>query len=312
MQSAENVQLWVVIGQLQSEIADYKSRIMKLEGEVPSLKQAVEEPTTHVTGTAVSRQPSKRGRPKRSAASVDALPSPDQTQPRVRGRRSAQCKVQTEARAHMFEKVVLKKVENKETLCNPTTATQQEDEKISNVITNNSGDMGVNGRNIMIPPFHNQVHQEIPGIQRCGAGLNSSLEMESNGDEIGDPDIAFSVLSQQAKGVTDKGALATCLEARNNRNLGWASTITSEESGRNVLNMSSQGFYDNGSVIRQGGKVIPAWSFVNEEDASEELEEAVVTSAKDDNDEDMGDDASSGGEEIARTKGEGLPQFSDW
>lgn len=67
MQSAENVQLWSVIGKLQSEISDYKSRFKKLEAEVLSLKPTADESTARVIRTGLSGgAASKRGRPKRS------------------------------------------------------------------------------------------------------------------------------------------------------------------------------------------------------------------------------------------------------
>jgi len=72
-----------------------------------------------------------------------------------------------------------------------------------------------------------------------------------------------------------------------------------------LINIGSQGFYNDGNIIRQKGKIIPGWGYVNEEDASEELEDAVVGSAKDEKEEEMEDDASSGAEEIAQKQDEG-------
>lgn len=293
MQSAENVQLWNVVGHLQSEIADYKSHITKLESEVSSLKQAMEEFTAHVTGTAVSRQTSKRGRPRRSVASVDALPSPDGSQPRTRGRK-----------ARTFEKVILNKAEDKVKSSNPTAVPQEEDEKVSNVITNSSNNMVINGSNVMVPSFPNQVPQDISQMQMSGVEKNDAKTENTNNN--------FTVMNQQAKGMDHRSVLlASFLGARNNGSLGWPYAIIPEGSGTNDLNTGTQSFYNYGSVIREGGKVIPGWSFVNEEDASEELEDAVATSAKNENEEEMGDDATSGGEEITCSKGEGedLPQF---
>lgn len=71
MQSTENVQLWAVVGQLQTELADCKSRLMKLESKVLSLRPKVEEPNCYGTGKS-----SKSGRPKKQISSVDASPSP--------------------------------------------------------------------------------------------------------------------------------------------------------------------------------------------------------------------------------------------
>ncbi|KAH8503797.1 hypothetical protein H0E87_014879 [Populus deltoides] len=93
LKSTENVQLWSVIGLLQSEITDYKSRIMKLEADIPPVKQAVEDPIAHVARSAVSRKASKRGRPKKLAASVDAPPSLDKPQLQAQARKSEPCKV---------------------------------------------------------------------------------------------------------------------------------------------------------------------------------------------------------------------------
>ncbi|KAJ6915761.1 hypothetical protein NC652_018426 [Populus alba x Populus x berolinensis] len=96
------------------EITDYKSRIMKLEAEIPPVKQAVEDPIAHVAGSAVSRKASNRGRPKKLAASVDAPPSLDKPHLQAQARKSEPCKVQPEVREQVFEEVVLNKVENKE------------------------------------------------------------------------------------------------------------------------------------------------------------------------------------------------------
>ncbi|KAL9378684.1 hypothetical protein Peur_030019 [Populus x canadensis] len=106
--SQKHQQLW------DAQITDYKSRIMKLEAEIPPVNQAVEDPIAHVAESAVSRKASKRGRPKKLAASVDAPPSLDKPQLQAQARKSEPCKVQSEARAHIFEEVVLNKVENKE------------------------------------------------------------------------------------------------------------------------------------------------------------------------------------------------------
>ncbi|XP_058010383.1 uncharacterized protein LOC110659782 [Hevea brasiliensis] len=166
--------------------------------------------------------------------------------------------------------------------------------------------MAINGSNVIVPSFPNQVPQEISQTQMSG--------VEKNDGKTGDINDAFTVMNQEAKGMDNRiGFLASFLGARNNGSLGWPYTIIREGSETNDLNKSSQSFNNYGSAIRQGGRVIPGWSFVNEEDASEELEDAVATSAKDENEEEMEDDATSGGEEITWSKGEGedLPQFSN-
>ncbi|KAH9650160.1 hypothetical protein KPL70_026258 [Citrus sinensis] len=273
-QSAENMQLWTIIGQLQSELADYKSRLNKLEAEISSRKPAVEEPVVQVHGTPLTGQPAKRGRPRKSAVLVDVLPTPNESCPRARGRKpAATCKVQSsEARTLTFEKVILNKVEDKEKACHSLAITQQpeNDEKISNLITKNCGNL-----------------EENPRIQIL--------------DNADDSKTAFSILSEQDKSTNGKGSLVTHTGTTANGSFqNWSSDITPESCGRNVF---TQGFCENGSVIRQGEKHIPGWSFIHEDNASEQLEDAVVGSVKDDNDKEMVDDATSGGEdEIAPEK----------
>lgn len=285
---------------MQSEIADYKSRLLRLEAEVSSFKPKVEEPSARAAGTALAGQPSKRGRPRRSVALADAGASPDESHPRARGRKPATSKVQSESKAHIFEKVVLNKVEDKEKACHSTATIEQGNGK--NVSTNAvhaSGNVEINGSNLMMPAFNNQAHPQI-----CGIGLAPSLEMKSIDDKATESKTANSILSEQATVMNTKSSSAAYMNATVNGNLGWPANITCEESGRNMLNIGSQGFYHNGSVIRQEGRLIPGWSFVNEEDASEDIEDAVLGSNKDENDE-MEDDASSGAEDIARRKDDG-------
>ncbi|XVF15360.1 hypothetical protein REPUB_Repub09cG0145500 [Reevesia pubescens] len=301
-QSNENVQLWSVIGQLQSEIADYKSRLTKLEAEVSSSKLSVDEPSSQVIRTGLSGAASKRGRPKRSVASVDVSAFPDESRPRARIRKPAASKVQPDARVHVFEKVVLNKLEK---MAQSTSSTLKDNgEKIPFVRTNSSVNLEVNGSNSSMPAFHNQVHLKGPGIKICGTENNYSLDRKINGDNVDDSKAALPVLSQQIKENND-GVSVTHMGRTNGETLTWPATasVHPEEPRRNIYNTISQSFYDNGCVIRQAGKFIPGWSFGNEEDASDEFEDAlVVASAKDENEEEMGDDVSSGAEEIAQTK----------
>ncbi|KAK0605727.1 hypothetical protein LWI29_030089 [Acer saccharum] len=308
-QSAENVQLWTVIGQLQTELAEYKSRQMKLEAELLSLKPAEEEPIAQVIETTLSGKASKRRRPRKSAASVDVLFTPDESNTRARGRKPAAtlCKVQpSQARTLIFEKVVLNKVEKKEKARHSPATTQQEnDEKIPNIITDSNSNMEVSGSNLMMPGFDNQVHRENTRIPVSGIELNTSLKAKSTDDDKIDSKVAISNLSQYSKGKNSKRSSVTRTGTSVNGNFGWSSNDIPGNGGRNFLNMSYQDFYDNGSVISQGGgKHIPGWSFVKEDSALEPLNDAVVASAKDDDEREMGDEASSGGEEIAGTNDE--------
>ncbi|XP_059439469.1 uncharacterized protein LOC132172054 [Corylus avellana] len=325
-QSAENVQLWNVINLLQSEIADYKNRLMKLEAEVSSLKPTVEEANAQVIAFGSAGKPSKRGRSKRP--SVNTLTSPSESHPRARGRKHPPAQAQSESKTLIFEKVILNKVEDKQKASHSTATMEQENiEEISNILTpHSSGNMEINGNNLMMPVYHNQVHQQFTGVQIGGFGLNSSSELNSIDEKVKKLKTGYSILSQQAKGMNNKGASTINMGATVNGSLGWHPNITSEDCGRNLINMGSQGFYNDGNIIRQEGKIIPGWGYVNEEDASEELEDAVVGSAKDEKEEEMEDDASSGAEEIAQKQDEGgykmdgavgispkgLPPHSNW
>ena len=326
LQSAENVQLWNVINLLQSEIADYKNRLMKLEAEVSSLKPTVEveEANAQVIAFGSAGKPSKRGRSKRP--SVNALTSPSESHPRARGRKHPPAQAQSESKTLIFEKVILNKVEDKQKASHSTATMERENiEEISNIVTpHSSGNMEINGNNLTMPAFHNQVHQQFTGVQIGGFGLNSSSELNSIDEKVKKLKSGYSILSQQAKGMNNKGASTIYMGAAGNGSLGWHSNITSEDYGRNLINMASQGFYNDGNIVRQEGKIIPGWGYVNEEDASEELEDAVVGPAKGEKEEEMEDDASSGAEEIAQKQDgykmdgavgispKGLPPHSNW
>lgn len=275
-----------MINHLQSELADYKNRLSKLEAEVSSYKPKVDEPSAQVAVTALASQPTKRGRPKRSVAAVDAVGSPDESHPRARGRKPATSKAQSEAKPHVFEKVVLNKVVDKEKTRHSAATTEQGNgENTSSDAAHASGNVDMNGSNLIMPVFHNPAH-----LQMCGIGFAPSLEMKSDDDKATKSKTTRSILSQQATEMNTKSSSAF-----------YIGGTGSEESGKNMLSIGSQSFYRNGSVIREGGKLIPGWSFVNEEDASEELEVAVLGSAKNEDDA-MGGDASSGEEDIARAK----------
>ena len=300
MQSAQNVQMWTVIGQLQSELADYKSRLSKLEAEASSAKVAGEEPTSQAIGTALAGQTSKRGRPKKPVPPVDSLPSCDESHPRTRGRKPAVLKVQHETRTLNFEKECLNKVEDKVKANHSSATMQQEDHgKISCVFINSNDDIEIDRSNPMMPPFHNQIHQDNPGMQVGGIGLNSSSDMKTS-DKLEDPKTAFSIMYSHVRQIRTEGPSGTYIEAAANPNLGWPSNISFEDSGRNGLNISSQGFYDHGGVIRQVGKIIPGWGFVHEEEASRDLEDAAIGGGpgKEEDGEDM-EGASSGAEDCS-------------
>ena len=163
LQSAANVQLWSVINKLQAEVSDYKDRLTKLEEEVSSLKQKVAAPPPEVNGNIPlgTGQPAKRGRPpKRSLASVYAL---QESPPRTRGRKPAPSKPQFEIKSPIFEKVILKKADNKGIANHSTTTTmaqQQTNEKILNAVRDVSGNVQNNGSNSLLSAHQGPVLQE--------------------------------------------------------------------------------------------------------------------------------------------------------
>ncbi|GLU20189.1 hypothetical protein SLE2022_364000 [Rubroshorea leprosula] len=322
-QSAENVHLWSVIGQLQSEIADHKNRLTKLEAEVASLRPAGNETAHQVTGPALRGQATKRGRPKRSVASGDTLASPDESRPRIRGRKPAACKVQAEARVLECEKFTLNKVEDNHKVGHSSATIRKEngEKKIPNTTTSSGDNLEVNGSSTPTPAFRCQL-QEIPRTQIRRVETNSTLEMKINDNKVDDKG-SFSIQSQHSEENNLRGAPITHMGMTNNSALGWPASVYPENTRRSSLSMRSQGFYDNGrmTIMRENG-----WHYVDEEDASDQLEDAVVAAAKNDNHEEMEEDASSGAEENAQRKDEGtchvdaavgtnhndLPQYNNW
>ncbi|KAG6645800.1 uncharacterized protein LOC122318058 [Carya illinoinensis] len=310
-QSAENVQLWNVINLLQSEIADYKNRLMKLEVAVSSQKPTVEEPTSQVTGSGSARQPLKRGRPKKKL--MNALTSPSESNHRAQCTKLPSFRAPSGSKSIIFEKVILRKAEDKEKVPCVSVITEQENiEKVSNIVSPHTiGNSGINGNNQMMPAFQNHVHREFSGVQISGFGLSSSSELKSIDEKVKDLKTDHSILSQQAKGMNNNGASPIYMGATANGSLGFHSYITPDYSGRNLLNIGSQGVHNDCNVTSQEGKIIPGWGFANDEDASEELETAVVGSTKDENEGEMGDDVSSGAEDDVREQDEPTYKMDD-
>jgi hypothetical protein len=72
-QSLENVQLWNVVGELQSELADCKCRLTKLESDVLAREPIMKLTTACGRGDSLRGQTSKRGRPKKLVTSNYAI-----------------------------------------------------------------------------------------------------------------------------------------------------------------------------------------------------------------------------------------------
>ncbi|XP_010245603.1 PREDICTED: uncharacterized protein LOC104589109 [Nelumbo nucifera] len=308
-QSMENVQLWTAISQLQSEMAAYGNRLMKLEAEVLSLKPTMEEiPVDPANNALAGQQTSKRGRPKKPIATVDGLHSPDKCQPRSRGRKPTQLKVQSKTKGINSEKGV-NKVEDREKGChaalvneNNATIQQENDGRIPKVFTSGSSNFELNGASVKLPVEvqATTTHQESSGTQMGGAGFNPTSEIKGDNNKEEEKKTTFSI-NQQVKGSNIEGASTTYRATVDNGNNRWPSNILPDDSERSILDMRSHSLYGCDSVIRQGGKVVPGWGFANEENASEEHDDVVVGSGKEDEDE-MEEDTSSGADEIGQAK----------
>ncbi|XP_077216701.1 uncharacterized protein LOC143851235 [Tasmannia lanceolata] len=295
-QSAQNVHMRAAICRLEFEIAAYQSRLIKLEGEVWSLKAQRELAVTGSTGVnaGLDVQTSTRGRRKRSIAPIKELP-PNVSKPKSRGRKPISCKIESPHKEVNSGKESTNKEENREATCHQmigivTTSIQEENcGKISNTWNGCSSELNGNqlklSSNIQNPTLQNQLHQNNSGIQILGANPRAISEIK-NGKEQ-NRKTAFSIPSQHIKGIDAKGTSAS-YTGMNNANHGWQSNILTEDCGRNMLNFRSHDFYDNSSIVRQEGKVLPEWSFFNQ-GASEEHD--VVGSRKDE--EEMQEDASS-------------------
>ncbi|XP_038883396.1 uncharacterized protein LOC120074371 [Benincasa hispida] len=265
-QSAENVQLWSLIGELQGELADYKGRLSKLEVEISSLRSAAtDEPAVEVgnDGITVRGQPAKRGRSKRAIAPVGSQPP---LQPRTRGRKPAFARTKVEeAKPTFLGKDSLNKVNDKHKDFTSLDITEQDkNEGISATINQNNGSMEINEGTLKMPaPLDNQVLQQCPEIQSCGIEFKPSSLLKSNYEE----------------------------------NFIWSLGIISEDSEQNNFSIASPTIYTNGNVSRQG---IARWNFKHEDEAAE-LGFPAVEHKKED--EEMVDEFSSGPEEIETKNG---------
>ncbi|KAG7034256.1 hypothetical protein SDJN02_03983, partial [Cucurbita argyrosperma subsp. argyrosperma] len=177
-QSAENVQLWSMIGQFQGELADCKGRLIKLEAEISSLRSvATNEPAVEVGngGITVRGQPSKRGRSKRAIAPVGS-------QSRTRARKPAVGGTKVEVKPTLLGKDSLNKVDDTHKDFTPLDITEQDkNEGISATI----GIMEIDEGTLKMPiSFGNQDLQQFPDIQSCGIEFKSPSSLKSNYEGI--------------------------------------------------------------------------------------------------------------------------------
>ncbi|KAG5535439.1 hypothetical protein RHGRI_023264 [Rhododendron griersonianum] len=261
-QSAENVQLWAVFGQLQTELADCKSRLMMLESEVLSLKPKVEEPTCHGTGTSLAGKSSKRGRPEKQMSSVDASRSPLDSHLHARGGKPKLSNVQSETENQHFRKNHIIKVEGKENSCHSTG-------DMENLLYNHISGIEFSESN---PLFHSQIQNDVRG-----AGLSSTESKACDGKN---------------------GASINLLGSTNDKKFECNSNTQSEVCGRELINVTSEPYDDDCNGV--GGNSVVKWSFGNDDSTAIGVQNAAVESGKDeDDDEEMDDGESSSVEDIA-------------
>jgi len=161
-----------VIKKLQAEVSDYKDRLKKVEEEVSSFKQKEEVAPKQVIGTmpAGTTEPlKKRGRPKQSLELADAL---NKSHLGAVGKKPAMCnslsknKSQFEkVRPPIFEKVILKKAENKRMTTRSTSSMAQQENKVNilnDVKDGSSNNREKSGRKRMV----NSLIKDYVGVKK--------------------------------------------------------------------------------------------------------------------------------------------------
>ncbi|KAI3962529.1 hypothetical protein MKW92_035966 [Papaver armeniacum] len=264
-QSSENVQMWAAITKVQTEVTTYGS------------SSTLEVYSGAGAGTTAG-QSTKRGRPKK-VASAEVLPSMEESQPRARARKINSCKPQSEnIFLHGKEKQVT-------------------DGKISGISTNT---IELKESNAKVPldvktasTSQDQVNQEI---QVGGFSLNFTKEVNESDRKLKNKKTELSFQTEQVTGTNSILSSTNFKEPKGNGSHGWVSNVLPDDCGRNLLEIRSHTFYDTGSVsvIRQGGEVVPGWSFVNEGNPTEEDVGMLLRSGNDEE-----EDTSTGDDEMA-------------
>ncbi|RDX65751.1 hypothetical protein CR513_55565, partial [Mucuna pruriens] len=236
-QSVENVQLWSVINKLQAEVSDCKDRLKKLEDEISTLKQKAEVPTNKVIGTipAGTAQPlKKRGRPKRSSTSVDA--SYESPHLRAGGRNPSLNNSPSQNKSPIFEKVILKKVGNKN-IANRADATMVQRESNNVNILNGVKDVSCNNiqisqSNPIMSAYQGQVHQQPALCSNSGVNVNFGNTGNGNvGLTCGIP------CQDTAKDVLHNGSL---IRQGGNITPGWSLSFANKEDASGNMERSGK------------------------------------------------------------------------
>lgn len=274
---------------------------MKLEAEVSSLKPSVELSTGATAGTgsgvALVRQTSKRGRPKKVAPTT-VLPYADESQPQADAKRHAPNKAHTETKGLNLLKES-RDFDNElsgQSDVGKSKTRHETDGNHSNGMKSNSNVPDINACNLKIPQAtqvastsHNQIRSDIP---RSQSNLNLLSAVQCKDRSSTDQTATFSVSCEPLKGAEVDSTSAMYKGTIDSGNHGWGSN--------NFQNNRPQTFYNSVHLIRQEGKVVPGWSFMNES-ATDEHEDVVMESGKDDNEEEL-EDASSGADVTTRAK----------
>lgn len=335
----ENVQLWGALARAESEIAAYRARLMKLESDFFAMKAHHD---AAVDGSAVANtapQTTRKGRNKRAAVTSSALPSSDNVQPRARGRKATACKTSThEEKERNDGEEKESKPEEKEKVNTPLSmvmpsipAPEEEQEKVVPVFTNgNDFDLDKNKSRLSsnFPTgvmCHNHVfsndtdnlqYNTINQINTFGTSLTVK-ERKENGIEhaaekktplIGSTQNLNFIESKASESGEEGSASFRCVNI-NNRVNGWP---VAPPAGDGVRNLMLEGrmhtFYEHGNATRsdpmRAGKILSPWGYVCD-DASEEQDD-VVPSGKEEEDEEMDEDADSALDEARRQKGESI------
>ncbi|GLJ30539.1 hypothetical protein SUGI_0604570 [Cryptomeria japonica] len=336
-QSMENVQLWSALARAESEIAAYRGRLMKLESDLFAVKAHHDAAVEGSPVVNTVPQNARKGRNKRATVvTTSALPSSDNVQPRSRGRKVAAYKMVIEEKEKNDGDEKESKLEEKEKINAPVTvapqsipAPEEEREKVAPVLINandfelekNKSRLSSDFPTAVICPNHvfssdtdNLQYNTINQMSTFGTSLPLTGRKE-NGNEhpterksplVGSTQNLNFMESKASESGEDGSA---SYRSVNNRVNGWPAPPPAGDSVRNMmLEGRMHTFYDHGTTMRsdqvRSGKLLSPWGYVCE-DASEEQDD-VVPSGKEEDDEEMDEDADSALDEVRRQKGENI------
>ncbi|CDP02658.1 unnamed protein product [Coffea canephora] len=252
-QSLENVHLRKSVGELQSELADCKGRLTKLEEDVLSLKPVVKEGTTTATGVSSGAKTSKRGRPEKLVTPDGRVPSTDTSCPRIWNRKSGLLETLCQTKKLHYEKVILKKVENE------PSVRYTNDGKVNIPFINSSGSLEI--------PCSSGLCDTISDHHSAVLISKASIKPELKNYDTGGS-ASFTNSSQNVYRTGESNSSGNFVEMTSNANLLWTSTTSPEECGRDLLDFTAQISHNNMNILEQESKAVVGWNFGNKEDGS--------------------------------------------